>query len=140
GQPRGIATRPRKAGDEPARHRIANRNEDSGEGRGRSLGGQGSECASGSHENIDLHRNQLSNERGKPLVLPLGISGFDQEVATLDITEVTKSLAEGLQQAGIGGQVWRDIAYARDLDRLLGLGRHRPEEATEEKRDGEDGP
>src|SRR5713226_8522596 len=45
GQPRDIAARPRKAGDEPAPNRIGS-SEDNGEGSGRLLGGEGGDCAS----------------------------------------------------------------------------------------------
>ena len=46
GQPRDIAARPRKAGDEPVRNRIGGRSEDNGDSPGRLLGGQGGGCAS----------------------------------------------------------------------------------------------
>ena len=45
GQPRDIAARPRKAGDEPVRNRIGDSSEDNGDGPGRLLGGQGGGCA-----------------------------------------------------------------------------------------------
>src|SRR5262245_64767055 len=41
GQPRDIAARPRKAADEPARHRIGNTSDDNRDGPGRLLSGQG---------------------------------------------------------------------------------------------------
>src|SRR5712692_4615210 len=96
GQPRDIAARPRQAGDESARDRIANSSEDNGEGPGRLLGGQGGDCASAGHDDINLERNQFGRESGEPIGLPLGISVFDHEVAALDVTEITQSLTEGL--------------------------------------------
>jgi hypothetical protein len=103
------------------------------------LGGQGGECAWG-HDDINLERNQFGRESGEPLGLPLGISVFDHEVATLDVTEVTQSLEEGLAQVGGSGPVEPQVAYSSDLGRLLGLGRNRAEEPTEEKGDAEGGP
>src|SRR5207247_5331431 len=76
-------------------------------------------------------RNQFGRESGEPLELPLGISDFDHDVAALDVTEVTQSLTEGLVQVASRGQVDRQEAYSRDLDRLLG-GERRGEEAEHE--------
>src|SRR5262245_8928763 len=56
GNPRGIATRPRKAGDEPAPNRIGSKSEDDGDGRGRLFGGQDLSCVWG-HDDINLERN-----------------------------------------------------------------------------------
>jgi hypothetical protein len=54
--------------------------------------------------------------------LPLGISVFDHDVATLDVTEVTQSLTEGLAQVGASGQVGRQVAYASGLGPCWDLG------------------
>ena len=54
----------------------------------------------GGHDDINLERNQFGRESGEPLELPLGISVFDHDVAALDVTEVTQSLAEGLVAGG----------------------------------------
>jgi hypothetical protein len=91
GQPRDIATRPRKARDESARdsHR------DNWEGPGRLLDGQGGDCGGG-HDDVNLERNQLGRESGEPLELPFGRSVFDHEVAALDVPQVTEALEEGL--------------------------------------------
>ena len=62
-------------------------------------GGQSGDCV-WSHDDINLERNQFGRKSGEPLELPLGISVFDHEVATLDVTEVTQSLTEGLAQVG----------------------------------------
>ncbi len=130
GQPRDIAARPRKAGDEPVRNRIDNRSEDNGDSLGRLLGGQGLGCASG-QDDINLERNQFGRKSGEPLEPPLGIAVFDHDVATLDVTELTQSLTEGLSQVGIRGQVGRQEAYSSDLGRLLGVGgERRSEEAA----------
>jgi hypothetical protein len=92
-------------------------------------------CASG-HDDINLERNQFGRESGEPLELPLGISVFNHDVAALDVTEVTQSLAEGLYHVGASGQVARKKAYSRDLGRLLSLaGERRGEEATRQGAD-----
>jgi hypothetical protein len=119
-QPRDIAARPRKAGDEPARHRIGSTNEDNGHGPGRVLGGQGLGCATG-HDDINLERRQFGRESREPLGLPLGIPVFDHDGAAFDVTEVTQSLKEGLSQVGVSVMVGRQVAYSSDLGRLLGL-------------------
>ena len=100
------------------------------------LGGQGLRCASG-HDDINLERNQLGRERGEPLVLPLGISVFNHDVVALDVTEVTQSLTEGLDQVGARGPVGRQVAYSSSLGRLLGLGSERHGENTASKCDKE---
>ncbi len=91
-----------------------------GEGPGRLFGGQGGDYAWG-HDDLNLERNQFGRKSGEPLELPLGISVFNHDVATLDVTEVPQSLEEGLGQVGIGGQVEPQVAYSSDLGRLLGL-------------------
>jgi hypothetical protein len=119
-----MAARPRKAGDEPARNRIGSSSEHNGDSLGHLLGGQGGGCGSG-HDDINLERNQFGRKSGEPVVLPLGISDFNHEVAARDVTEVTQSLKEGLVQVGDSGQVGRQPAYSSDLGRLLGLGAER---------------
>src|ERR1700730_1343829 len=125
GQPRDIAARPRKAGDEAAPNRIGSSSEDNGEGAGCLLGSPGSLCASSGHDDINLEGNQFGRKSGKALRLPLGISVFDHDVAALDVTEVTQSLEEGLVSMGASGPVERQIAYASDLGGLLRLGGER---------------
>ncbi len=104
GLPRDVAARPRKAGDEPARNRIASSSEDDGKSPGRLLGGQGMGCGSG-HDDINLERNQFGRESGEPLDLPLAISVFNDDVATFDVTEVTQTLTEGLVRMAVSGQL-----------------------------------
>ena len=90
GQPREIAARPRKAGDEPARQ--PDRQQRRQWGGSWSLAWRpGRGCACG-HDDINLERNQFGRESGEPLDLPLGISVFNHEVAALDVAEVTQSL------------------------------------------------
>jgi hypothetical protein len=60
------------------------------------LGGQGLGCASGQAD-VNLERDQFGRKSGEPLGLPLGTSEFNHDVAALDVTEVTQSLAEGLR-------------------------------------------
>ena len=125
GQPGEIAARARKAGDEAVRNRIRGRAEDNGQGPRRVLGGQGDGCASTGHDDINLERDQFGPKSGEPLQLPLGISVFDHDVAAVDVTEATQSLKKGLLLVRVSGQPVRQIAYSRDLRRLLGLYRER---------------
>ena len=110
----------RKASDEPTRNRIADTNEDNGEGPGRLLGGYGGGCVS-DHDDINLECNQFSRKSGKPVELLFGISVFHHEVAALDITEVTQSLTKGFVQVGLSGPAGPQVAYSSDLLYLLRL-------------------
>src|SRR6266567_3267575 len=112
GQPRDIAARPRQAGDEPAPNRIGP-SEDDRDRPGRLLDGHGGGSAC-DHNDINLERNQLCRKSGEPLILSLGISVFNHDIAALDVTEVTQSLEEGLSQVGGSGQVGRQVAYSSD--------------------------
>ena len=87
GQARDIAARPRKAGDEPVRNRIGSTKENNGDGPGRLFGRHGVGCACG-EDDINLERNQFCGEGGELLVLPLGISVFNDDIATRDVPEV----------------------------------------------------
>src|SRR5262249_18891066 len=82
---------------------------------------------------INLERNQFGRESGEPLGLPLDIAVFDHDVAALDVTEVTQSLTEGLCQLRASGPVERQVAYSRDLGRLLGLCSERRDEGTSQR-------
>ncbi|HEY3244506.1 MAG TPA: hypothetical protein VGM03_14265 [Phycisphaerae bacterium] len=93
------------------------------------LAGQRGEYGCG-HDDINLERNQFGRESGEPLGLPLCIPVFDHDIAALDVTEVTQSLTEGLEQVGVRGQVDRQEAYPSDLGRLLGLGGERSAQET----------
>src|SRR5262245_58720323 len=84
---------------------------------------------------MNLERNQFGRKSGEPVELPLGISVFNYEVATLDVTEVTQSLMEGLARLGIRGQVLPQPAYSSDLGRLLGVRGDRPRGSATKKPD-----
>ena len=83
-------------------------------------------CLAASDDDINLERSQFGRKSGEPVELPLGISVFNNEVATLDVTEVTQSLTDGLAVLGIRGQVLPQPAYSSDLGRLLGVRGDRP--------------
>ena len=102
------------------------------------IGGQGSLRASSGHDHINLERNQFGRKRGEPLELPLGRSVFNDDVATLDVTEVTQSLTEGLVQEGVSALVERQEANSSDLGRLLGFGGERRDDdaASEHRQEG----
>src|SRR5262245_56466274 len=134
GQPRDIAARPRKAADEPARHRIGNTSEDNRDGPSRLLSGQGRGYVS-SHDDINIERKQFGRKSGKPLELPLGVSVFNHDVAANDITKITQSLSEGLVHVGQSGQAVPQPAYSSDLGRLLGLTDERRKNEAENDRE-----
>ena len=66
------------------------------------LGGPGGECASCHDDDINLERNQFCGEGGALLVLPLGISVFNDDIATRDVPEVLEPLEEGFVDLGNG--------------------------------------
>src|SRR5262249_42861734 len=101
--------------------------------------GQG---ATGGRDDVNLQRHQFSRECEEPFGLPLGIAVCDQEVAALDVAEVTQSLAEGLAETGIAGrQVESQIANPWYLRRLLRWGGERHcEQAQHERDEGSDDP
>src|SRR5262245_29618305 len=117
-QPREIAARPRKAGDEPARDRIDRTSKNNRYGRGSLLGSQSSARICG-HNDIDLECHHLGRESGEPLELTLRRSEFDHYVATLNVTEVAKSLAERLWEVRARGQIGRHVRYSSDIASLL---------------------
>ena len=88
-------------------------------------GGQGGRCVS-DHDDINLERNKLGCENVVPLGLPLDISVFDQEVATLDVTEVTQSLKA--RPLAMGKD--RPCPYPGHLSRGLGRSRSAPRLGT----------
>ena len=81
--------------------------------------------------------NQFGRESGELLGLPIGRSVFDYEVATLDVTEVTQFLEEGLSQVGGSGPVDHQVAYSSDLPRLLPLGGEGRKKEAESENDRE---
>jgi hypothetical protein len=96
-------------------------------------GGQGGHRGGGQND-IDPERDQFGRESRKPVWLPLGISVFDQDIAPLDVSEVTQPLTEGLWAVGDG--VDRQVTYSSKLGRLLGLGgERRGEEAASNSSD-----
>jgi hypothetical protein len=82
-------------------------------------------CAS-DHDDINLECNEFGHESGEPLERVPVTSVFDHDVAALDVTEITQSLAEALALAGAS----RQVAYSRDLIRLLRPGDERRSEDT----------
>jgi hypothetical protein len=97
------------------------------------LGSQGRLCASSGHDDINLERNQFGRKRGEALRLPLGIAVFDHDMATLDVTEVTQPLEEGLVPVGASGPVERQVAYSGNLGRRLRVsGEGRGEKAADQ--------
>jgi hypothetical protein len=131
GQPCDVPARARQARDEPEPNRIGTTgNHDDGDRLGGVLGCRHSLRRRG-YDDVHLEPDQLGRESGEPIGLPLGISVFDHDVATLDVTEVPQSLTEGLGHVRGSSQVdHRQEAYSRDLGRLLRFGGERRGEAS----------
>jgi hypothetical protein len=76
-----------------------------------------------------LSRTSSAARAGSRSGFPLGISVFDHDVATLDVTEIPQSLTEGHGRVGGSGQVdHRQEAYSKDRGRQLRAGGERRDE------------
>jgi len=87
-------------------------------------------------DDINLQRNEFGRKSGEPLEFPLGIPVFNDDVATLDVTEVTQSLEEGRVQLRIG-RVAPYVANSSDLGRLLRFREERRKREAESENDRE---
>jgi len=131
--PVNIAARPRKAVDDPCRNRVANSDEDNREGPGRLLGGEGPECASAGHDDINLERNQFGPARaGSRSTFP---SAYRVSIRRLRPSTYPRSSSpwrNGLLMAGFRGRASSiDKPNPPYLPRLLRLGgQRRGEEAA----------
>jgi hypothetical protein len=107
--------------------------------RGRSLlDGEGGR-RTGGHNHIDLQGDQLCDESGKPFILSRRPSILNLAVRALDVTQVTQSLAEWLDEIGLeGGGGVPEEAYPIYPLRLLCLrGGRGHDDAQGERKDGE---
>src|SRR5262249_13575952 len=124
-QSRDVATRPRQSGDKATRNRIYCPREDDGDNPGRSLGGQrGGRVRN--DDDVDVKRHQIGCQSREPIVFPLGIEVLNVDVVAFLITEVAQPSEERRCKVGHGGQVASQVAYSRDLGRLLRACRERP--------------
>jgi hypothetical protein len=82
----------------PIRNRIGRNSEDNGNSLGRLLGGPSGGCDWATMTST-LSATVRPQERGAGRPSPR-LSVFDHEVAALDVTEITQSLTEGLDQVG----------------------------------------
>jgi hypothetical protein len=86
--------------------------------------------ARGDHD-VDLKPDQLGREVGKPIRLALRVPELDDEILALHIPKIPQALREGYARdpgARVGGS---QDADAKDLLRLLCLGRERRQEQAE---------
>src|SRR5262249_10128046 len=74
----------------------------------------------------------------EPFELRPGPAVLDDEIATLDVTEITQSLEESLSHMLTRGPACAQVTDSSDLGRVLGVSRSRAEEPTEEQGDSED--
>ena len=107
GQPGDIAAGPRKVRDESALNRITNISEDDGDSLRRLHGGQRDPCASTDEDDINLELDQFARKGGEALARPLAIAVLKQDIVTVDVTELTQSLEEGVAQLRVRGQAGR---------------------------------
>src|SRR5262249_38679316 len=93
-EPRDVAARARKTGDDAAADRIARGREHDRNRRCRLLCCEGSWSVV-SDDDIDLEPNKLVREIFQTLGVPLGPAILDREIAALDPAQLAHSLHEG---------------------------------------------
>jgi hypothetical protein len=129
-QPSQIAIGPRQAGDEPLCHQIGSCDPNhNGDGCGHLLD---CPCRLDRVRPEDIRRalDQRRGEGRKPLGLPLGIAGVEEDGVALDIAQVPEALPEAMEACpGLSSHLWEawvqhtDPGYCRSRLRPRGNGR-----------------
>ena len=124
-----VSTRPYDAVDQSGGYRIASHDHDDGDCRRCSFGRLGSRRPVGKN-NVDLEPDQLRRQRGKAIVPALRPPVLDDDILTLHVAEVAKTLAERLQLAPVsgsrGGSQQADPGNLCNPLRAYGNGQARP--------------
>src|SRR5262249_10637729 len=105
---------------EPDADRVADADEDDGDGRRGALRGHGRRCAPGREHDIHLALDELSSDRGQPIVFPLRPAVLEDDVLALAVAQVAEALVEEVKRRRrpVGVRERREHADARDLARL----------------------
>jgi hypothetical protein len=134
-RPRDVAPGARKAGDQSARHHVAADRHDDGDRRRGLL--HDPDARPARDDDVRLEADQLSGERGKPIILALRPPVLDDDAPVLDVAEVTESLPQGpdlTSVAGLGGGPEESDARHLSRTRLRLGGERRGQEAAREDR------
>ncbi len=100
GQSSEISTRPSEARDKTRSDGVANGRHDKRDSHHRSLDRE-RRGRTGRDDNVHIERDELGNEFRKSLILSFRPSVLDDDVSTLDVAEVTQSLAERPNEIGL---------------------------------------
>ncbi len=114
-----VASRARKARDEPARDRIGDAADDDGDRGGGALGCQCRRRAR-REDHVDREPGELGRQLGKPLVLAISGADLEDEVPALDPAEVAEPVPEGLVERRVRGRAGLQVPDPRHPRRRLG--------------------
>src|SRR5262249_36490885 len=89
-----IATRSVKAGDKSVPDRVASRQEDDWDGRGRRLCGQSGDNVAARCNHVHLTADQIGRKRWEPIVLTIGPAVFDCYSLALNVARFIETKAE----------------------------------------------
>src|ERR1700674_2580288 len=126
GQPGDVAARARQALNNPGCHRVTRSHHHDRDFPGSVFGSQ-SIVGDGSDDDINLKTDQIGDELREAIVSPLRISVLNDDSFSLNPSEVTEPLQEGLvPERCIGGREGRQQSYPGDFRRLLRARDERP--------------
>jgi hypothetical protein len=120
---------PSKIGNKPGANRVGHRYKYDRDRGGRRLGGKASRH-SDRQQDVWFEADQFLSQRREAFELALGESGLDDQVPSLDISEVTHSLPKGSAPAEAGAGPALQIADPVHLPRLLRLAGERRGQGT----------
>src|SRR4030095_12959143 len=75
------------------------------------------------HDDVDLETDEFGRKFRGPVEVPLGPSGLNGDVLSLNVAQRAKRLPEWFEaQGGQGSGAGKEKAYSKDLRRQLGVG------------------
>jgi hypothetical protein len=86
-----VAAGSAETGNQAEFDRVATHGEDDRNGGGRGLGGERGDYAASREDHRHFAPNQVSGKRRKPIILFVGVSVFDRQIATFDEASVLQS-------------------------------------------------
>jgi hypothetical protein len=92
-EPSDIPSGPGEAGDQPALHRVTHDRNDDGNGESRLLCRARAGRPVG-HNRVNLKADKLARQSWQAVEFPLGPAVFNDEVAALLVSQVSKALAQ----------------------------------------------
>src|SRR5262249_43097999 len=117
-QPRDIASRPRQARNQAEGQHVANRRNDDRDRRCGFLGCQSAGCPV-RDEHVDVESKEFLGQRWQPIIIPVRSTELDEEIATFDPAEITKSGAKRRNATCLTGRGYKtQEADTSNLKRL----------------------